>query len=83
MAAAVERCLQVVQVVHQAMGTQGLQALHFWAVVVTTKAEAEVVATSVVAAAVTTVVAAVGRAMSACCLVVRRWRDRVRLPALT
>jgi hypothetical protein len=62
MAAAVEHCLQVVQVERRAMGTQGSQAQHFWVVVVMTKAAAAAEATTVVAEAVTTAAAAVGRA---------------------
>ena len=61
MAAAVEHCLQVVQVERRAMGTQGSQAQHFWVVGVMTKAAAAAVVTPVVVVAVTTVVAGVGR----------------------
>ena len=62
MAAVVENRWQVVQVVHQVTGTQGLSDQHFWVVAVMTKVAAAAVATTVVAAAVTTVVVAVGRA---------------------
>jgi hypothetical protein len=65
-AVVVGRSRQVVQVERRAMGTQGLQVLRIWVVVVMTKAAAAAVGTTAAAVAVTTVVAGVGRVTLPC-----------------